>query len=55
MCLKERRRKKALAARLINSAMGKDHQTMFTSPVLLSSQAAGTSTTSWRRMEMKKE
>ena len=39
---KERRRKNALAAKLISSAIGKAHHTMFTSPLRLSSQAAGT-------------
>ena len=39
---KAARRKKAEAAREIISAMGKDHQTMLTSPVFASSHAAGT-------------
>ena len=46
MCRKAARRKKAEAAREIISAMGKDHQTMLTSPVFASSHAAGTRATS---------
>ena len=43
--------KMRLRVRLTTSAMMKDHQTIFTSPVRLSSHAAGMSTTSWRQME----
>ena len=40
-----------LSSRLTTSAIRKAHHTLFTLPVRARSQAAGSSTTSWRHME----
>lgn len=50
--LSRRAKNTKLRVTLTSSAMTKDHHTIFTLPVLLSSQAAGSRTTSWRQTEM---